>query len=158
MPAKDEILDVVTDTRMIVAPVGYRDTIANYGDVGVSQVYFSIDKNIHGIDLTQEKTEISINIQRNDFTVSNTIAKENKVLFSQNSSKVLLIWDVPPELTNGIDNENNPIYGKFTISITLTNADKTKKWSSSPYENLTIGESILSNGTNPGGIRNDFET
>ena len=39
-PAKNEILNISVDNRNIVAPSGYNSVIANFGDIGISKVFF----------------------------------------------------------------------------------------------------------------------
>jgi hypothetical protein len=65
LPAADEILTINRETRMIVAPKGYNMTIANYGDRGITNVYFQVDKFIGGMDITQ--SNIKINAKFNDY-------------------------------------------------------------------------------------------
>jgi hypothetical protein len=43
-PPKDEILVIDRDTKSIVAPAGYNNTICNYGEVGVTEVYFLVNR------------------------------------------------------------------------------------------------------------------
>jgi hypothetical protein len=45
-PAKDEILVIDRDTKNITAPIGYNNVICNYGEKGLSKVYFLINKYI----------------------------------------------------------------------------------------------------------------
>ena len=154
IPAKNEILNIVTDTRQIIAPIGYNKTIANYGDVGITKVYFYADQVIDGINLSQGK--IYINIQRPDLNCRDYENIDTAVI-EVGSEKVLLTWNVPEYITNGVDSNNDPISGNFTISITFESSDGSKKWTSASFNGLTIGDSLLSTEIGEGGTRLDWQ-
>ena len=65
-PTQNKILNIVTDTKQIIAPSGYNYTIANYGDKGV-KVYFSVDANINGHNISSNAVDVSIYIHKEEF-------------------------------------------------------------------------------------------
>lgn len=159
-PAKDEILSVNTETRQIIAPRGYNATIANFGDVGISKVFFAIDKNFRGIDVSAENTNIYINvafpigkaesfkIKNSETTQAEYIHGKIKPFFgNQNNNKILIIWNVPSVVTN-----NNSNYaGNFEISLIFEVKDGekvVKKWQTASFNSLTISPSLLMDETN----------
>lgn len=139
MPAADEILTINTETRMIVAPKGYNTTVANYGDKGISKVYFQVDKYIRGINVLE--SEIIINVQFNSDITDKTYLENAVKPLTEDGNKVLICWDIANQITN-----NAAYYtGQFTISVTFIakNQEKEKKWTSASYSKLSIGDSLL---------------
>jgi hypothetical protein len=140
MPAADEILSINAETRMIVAPRGYNTTVANYGDKGISKVYFQVDKYVRGIDVLTSK--IIVNVKLNSEVTEKTFLGEAVKPITQEGNKVLICWDISKTITN-----NASYYtGQFTISVTFIANEGSaaeKKWTSSSYSGLSIGESLL---------------
>jgi hypothetical protein len=144
MPAADEILSINSETRMIVAPSGYNTIVANYGDKGISKVYFSADKYIRGINTLE--SQIIVNVKFNSEYTDKTILHKAIRPIAEASDKVIICWDIAKEITN-----NAAYYtGNFTISISFieyegTGAERVekRKWTSSAYSGLSIGESLL---------------
>jgi hypothetical protein len=62
LPAENEILLIDEESRQIVAPSNYNNVFCNYGDEGISTIYFRIKKKIHGIDLTAEDVLVNLNV------------------------------------------------------------------------------------------------
>lgn len=95
-----------------------------------------------------DTTEVSMNVSLGD-SISKTylIDKEFiRLIFkndeSEKTDKVLIVWDVPSEITN---NEYSYI-GNITISfkiIVKVNDVITKRWTTSAYSGLSIGSSLL---------------
>lgn len=143
LPAKDEILVVNVDSRAIVAPVGWNSVICSYGDIGVSQVFFEINRYIKGIDLLDDNTQIDIGTAFQTDTVFYETDVEVKPMFntvdSEKNNKVLVIWNVSPELT-----DNSSAYvGTISISLRVqaTVGGKQKKWGTTSFNKLTIASS-----------------
>ena len=146
MPAKNEILNVDTEGRQIVAPANYNKIICNYGDIGTSKVFFAIDKNIRGIDVSDEAAAMYVNVQfGTEVTEWMQIPKDNFKPYSENADKVIACWDVPAKITNN----NYGYIGNISISLKFEvkdgNGDITKRWVSSSFTQLTIGPSLLTN-------------
>ena len=144
MPAKNEILNIDTETRQIVAPVGYNAAFCNYGDIGTAKIFFALDKKIQDINIFNENTNIYINVRfGTDTTEWLKINKENNLQpYAENADKVLMRWDVPPEISN---NEYGYI-GKIEISLKIEVTDGTtinKRWVSSSFSQLAIDPSLL---------------
>lgn len=142
LPARDEILTVNVDTRQIVAPQGYKTTIANYGDIGVSKVYFAINKMVNGIDLSSSKTKIILKV-----SFPNTLAGDErdnitKQELLQNGQEYLICWNVPPSITSNVAY----YVGNITISLEIVSMEGgtiNKRWSSSSFSQLNIAPSQL---------------
>lgn len=149
LPAKDEILIVDVDNRNIVAPVGYNTIACSYGDIGMSKLFFEINQYIHGINLLDEATKIYINIVYETITAEPFKITNIKPMFVQienkKTNKVLLTWDMPAALTNN----SQKYIGTFSISIKIEvkndNGELVKRWSTSSFDKLRIGPSVLLN-------------
>ena len=150
LPAKNEILNVNVDNRTIVEPPKFNTIVANYGDVGTSKVFFTIDKYVRGMDILSSQTHVCINYSLGGVITQGTDKIENDISHKRiyktdsksKSEKVLLIWDIPSNITLNTEGYVGPI----TISIELFQVaeDKiTKRWVSSNYSRLTIGQSLL---------------
>lgn len=139
-PTQNKILNIVTDTKQIIAPSGYNYTIANYGDKGV-KVYFSVDANINGYNTLSDAVDISIYIHKEEFNTRVAGDSIQRTVFPTNNQKVLITWYVPEYLTCGVDNEGSILYGNFDISVCFS--DTGFVWSTSTFDKLSIGESLL---------------
>lgn len=147
IPSKDEILIVDTEARNIIAPVGYNTIVCSYGDIGIAKVFFEINQYIRGINLMDEATKVYVNVVYLTKTAEPFEITNIKPMFAsidnKKSNKVLLIWDVPMALTNNADG----YVGTFSISLKaeVRNESKEiiKRWSTSSFNKLTIGPSVL---------------
>jgi hypothetical protein len=151
IPAKDEVLIINDETRMIVAPTGYNNLVCNYGDVGVSTVYFRVKRYIRGIDLLDENTKITITYyyeisgHSHKGSMSSegtegtgvTVTPYSVPVGEDNYEELIMItWNIPEELSH-----NNEKYsGVFNIFFELEK--NNKKWSTNSYSKLTIGDSF----------------
>lgn len=145
-PAKDEILVIDEDTKNIVAPSGYNNTICTYGDIGVSEVYFLVNRYLgknNDINVLNSTTSIYIIINgRRGVCTSENESLVVKQLYTEeiddrnNEGLVLIRWKVP----NGITAGNN---GPGTFSIMLGFEQGGKRWFSNVYQHLNIGESLV---------------
>ena len=139
LPAENEIL-LICENKQIVAPKGYNNHIANFGEVGTTKVYFQCKKNVAGIDLTEEVTSIEVLINFDNATYKDP----NKPTIKEISEEsVLIIWETPPEVTN---NENQ-YSGNIKISLIFGIKDKDNKfekcWKTSSYSQLYIGDALV---------------
>lgn len=143
--AKDEILLIDSDTRRIIMPANYNSTIANYGDVGTTRVFFQAKRYIRGIDLFDSSTKKEIRWKIND-TISRSDAGISVKLYSsvyENSSNkegyITIIWSVPEELTC------NPSHyaGPFAIELSFTSGDGTRVWRTSAFDGLQLGKNLF---------------
>ncbi len=141
IPAADEILFVNEETRLIVAPAGYNNSIGNYGDRGTSFVYFRTKKRTKGIDLTSDASKIYINVKLQDTTTHYIINKklDNIVPASASNGMISFVWEVPDEITHNAFG----YIGNFEISLTFTDGNK-KRWTTQPYTGLNIGSALNS--------------
>jgi hypothetical protein len=65
LPPKNEILTIDKDTKNIFAPAGYNNTICTYGEIGVTEVYFLVDRYIgknDAIDVLEDKVRIYVSM------------------------------------------------------------------------------------------------
>jgi hypothetical protein len=158
LPAADEILSINAETRMIVAPKGYNMTIANYGDIGITNVYFQVNKYLKGMDISDTNTKIKINAKFNDY-IAQGITDVTAKPITEEGNKVLIKWPVSPDITSAIDESTNePFTGTFTISITFSQKDGkdyTKRWTSAAFSGLTIAPSLLTDDAEAFAIRNE---
>jgi hypothetical protein len=133
-PARDEILLIDEETRNIIAPTGYNNTICNYGDLGMSEVYFIINRYLgknHSLDVFNANPCIFVSINGKKGIDSSNITKELYSVDLDNinyEGMVLLKWRVPPGITGGV----GP--GQLQIAIHIT-ADEAR-WTSNTYNNL----------------------
>lgn len=165
-PAKDETLVIDADTRAIIAPRGFNGAVANFGDIGVSAVYFEANKKIRGIDLMDERLTVFVSIKMNNKQYRSKIEKTNIRPSTINEDRVLITWQLPDWLTSGLDSDTHePLIGKFSISLTFAiigtvyGVTKTiKKWTTAIFNNLAIGESMLVTDPDNVEVENDLET
>lgn len=149
-PAKNEILIIDRDTRNIIAPNGYNNTICNYGEIGVGEIYFLVNRYLgkrKEIDVLEDAT-ISIYIAMNDNFGCDTsdtgrISKTKYTLDKSIDYKdglVLITWEVPPSITAGTNGPNN-----FSIMVSFekkVEGNLQYKWNSNTYTSLNIGDSL----------------
>lgn len=148
LPAKNEILNIDIESRYIIVPSGYNTTICNFGDIGTSKLYFTVEKNVRGMDITSENTKVFINVSiEGSITEEIEIDKTAIKLFAENNDKVLISWEVPSNITN-----NSQKYtGSITISFQLKkyeNGEIVKRWTTAPFSQLIIADSLLLNDIN----------
>lgn len=149
LPAKNEILNVNIENRNIEAPVNWNPTIASFGDIGLSKVFFEINQYVRGIDLLNDKFEIYVGVSFISDTVDDyRISNENiRSMFvsetNHKANKVLITWDVPDTITNNAQGYS----GTFSISLKLVVEDDehniTKRWSTAKFNKVAIGPSAL---------------
>lgn len=142
LPARDEILLIDEETHNIIAPVGYNNIVGNFGEVGVSNIYFLVNrylgknKNINVVSAEVTLYVVIPNIMAAKATIT------NKELYSaeidgHSEGLVLLTWEMPKQITSNA----NAYIGKFDIAIGFTQGENT--YLSNTYSNLTIGDSLL---------------
>jgi hypothetical protein len=136
------------DTKSIVAPVGYNNTICNYGEIGMGEVYFLVNRYLgknREMDIMNESTNISIHYIIDDTThykddkTSNRIEKKlyTAEINNRNSEGLVFIkWTVPDFVTSGT---TKPESIKVAISI----HSNSKTWYSNVYPNLKIGDNAF---------------
>ena len=161
LPARDEILLVDEDAHNIIAPVGYNNTVCNYGDKGVSEVYFALDRYFgkdHSLDVMDDNTEVFVVVVMNELI---GLDKDNitKQLYTPELSDrtregmVLISWKVPVGLTAG-----NGGPGKFKVALGIQDANH--RWCSNTYDKLTVGHSLFEYNPDgepePWGLTTDF--
>ena len=147
LPAKNEILIIDIDTRQILRPNGYNTVVCNFGEIGVSNLYFQINKYVHNIDLLGEDTKIYVSFSFQEESVADYRIEKNNIkpLFysaeDKSNEKVLIKWPIPEEITN------NEFYytGNFTIAIKIIQGtnETEKRWITSTFNQLSIGPSQL---------------
>ena len=144
-PAENEVLFISEETRRIVAPQGYNNVVCNYGDVGVSKIYFRTKRKIRGIDLLDSNTVVKIRCNLNgDIYVYNTPSENLKVTpysteVADVDGLVNIVWYVPAEIT---DNEQN-YAGTFSIEVDFEESGKI--WRTSTYNGFIIGSDVFQN-------------
>lgn len=154
LPARNEVLSINIEGRTLVAPVGYNTTVANYGDIGTSKVFFQTNRYIRGIDLVTAK--VCVNVMLNEeLTATYYIPNEAKKILFSNGEKIIICWDIPPAVTCG----KTPFTGNFAIAFECREVENIeeegetkekiiKRWVTSVFSQLKIGPSLLSNDVN----------
>ena len=131
LPAPNEILFVDRESRNIIAPIGYNNTIGNYGDKGLGKIYFQIDEQIGKTDKTINVADSNIKIY---YTIDEEVFEcENTEIVDQSNGIVLFSWNISDtifmtEITN------------LPISIAISEGGKV--WFSNTYTQLKIGGDI----------------
>ena len=147
VPAKDEILIVDVEGRNIIAPAGYNSIVCSYGDIGIAKVFFEINQYIRGINLLDEATKVYVNVSYLTTTAEPFEITNIKPLFSsiesKKANKVLLVWDVPTELTTNAEGYTGTISISLKAEVKDEQEKLTKRWSTSTFSKLTIGPSVL---------------
>lgn len=142
-PPKDEILVIDRDTKNIVAPVGYNNTICTYGDVGMTEVYFLVNRYLgKNRELDVMNSNITIYVTMNGFAGkddTDDIVKTNYTVEITDRNKeglVLVTWKIPAGVTAGPG-------GPGPLKVMLCFEYDGKKWYSNTYSNLTVGENLF---------------
>lgn len=155
-PAKNEILFIDKETKNIVAPQGYNNTICNYGDVGMTHVYFLISRYLgknNNFDIFGDNVKIFVYIIINGHRVAHEIELKKlyttEILDRKYEGLVFFDWEVPKEITAGDYGAHN-----FQISIECNEQNEkgeiTKRWFSNTYTGLKIGNSMFELDVEPG--------
>jgi hypothetical protein len=144
-PPKDEILFINKDTKNIIAPTGYNNTICTYGDIGMTEVYFLINRYLgkkEKLDVFKDST-ITIYVIMNDARgMDNDTNRITKQLYTEEIADrnqeglVLISWKVPAGITAG----SNGLTG---LSVMIGIEQGNKKWFSNTYSNLKVGENLF---------------
>jgi hypothetical protein len=152
-PAKDEILIIDKDTKNIIAPIGYNNVVCNYGESGLAEVYFLINRYIGKntkIDVMNENAIIKIYMIVGGKQGLCSSAGDNPYITKQlyteeikdrvNEGLVLIKWKLPIGLTSGTFGP-----GSFSIMVGVEHSSEGKsfRWYSNTYTNLTIGENLF---------------
>lgn len=149
IPSKDEILIVDTESRNIIAPVGYNYIMCSYGDIGIAKIFFEANQYIHGINLFDEATKVYVNVAYQTTTAEPFRVTNIKPMFApadnKKSNKVLITWDVPDVLTNNAEGYTGIISISLKIEVNNEQGNLAKRWSTSSFGKLTIGPSVLLN-------------
>lgn len=142
-PPKDEILVIDRDTKSIVAPVGYNNTICTYGDVGMTEVYFLVNRYLgKNRELDVISSNITVYVTMNGFAGkddTNDIVKTNYTAEIADRNKeglVLITWKIPAGVTAGPG-------GPGSLKVMLCFEQSGKKWYTNTYSNLTVGENLF---------------
>lgn len=147
-PTKDQLLVIDKESRNIVAPAGYNNIICNYGDVGVSNVFFLINRHLgryNEFDLLDENMEATIYVKIGGEKIKERITViepySTEIAGPVNGGLVLLTWEVPAEITAGD-------FGAAKLDVSLEFVIKEKevikrRWLSNVYSKLEIAESIV---------------
>lgn len=144
LPAKDEILMINRDTKAIVAPVGYNNTICNYGDVDTTEIYFLINQYLgKKKEINVMESKVTIYVTMNGFAGKDDramdITKNYYVANTEdlrNTDLILIAWRVPVGITAGPG-------GPGPLKVMLCFEHEGKKWYSNTYSNLTVGENLF---------------
>lgn len=150
IPAKNEILIINDETRNIIPPTGYNNLVCNYGDIGVSTVYFNSKRYIRGIDLLGENIEVSIkysyvsgggtSVKSGEDSPIEIVSYAAEPKQTDKEELVTIIWNLPKELTC-----NSERYaGTFNISLCFKEkqgVEIVKSWRTNEYSQLNIGRS-----------------
>ena len=156
LPARDEILIIDRDTKNITAPAGYNNVICYYGEKGMSEVYFLIDRYIgknREVDVYDDSTNLSLYIlmKGNEGGEGYAVDLQNctkrlytqKITDRENEGMVLITWQVPDGVTCGA---YGPGKLEVAIEFTATVNGKPIRWISGTYKGLTVEESVIAIG------------
>ena len=151
-PPKDEILVIDRDTKNIIAPSGYNNIICNYGEIGVSEIYFLVDRYLgkrRELDVYNDNTRITFYITMGERLGSDN--NENRIIKrlytnaleereTMKEGKVLISWAPPTEVTAG---PNGPVEFSIMVGFEIPTGSNQAKWYSNIYTGLKVGESLL---------------
>ena len=145
-PPKNEILTINVDTKTIVMPRGYNTIVANYGDIGTSNVYFEVPRYIGGLDVSDNSVRIRTVVAFSNKEVAaefNILTSNRKPMFG-NGEKYLLCWQMPPEITCNAEYYT----GVFSLSLKIEkiaedNETIEQRWITSTFNKLSIGPSLV---------------
>jgi hypothetical protein len=145
-PPKDEILIIDKDTKNIVAPIGYNNTICTYGDVDMTEVYFLVNRYLgkkNELDVFSADSKIIIYVIMNESRgMDEDPSRIIKQLYTEEISNrnkegmVLISWKVPAGITAGTAGANS-------LAIMIGIEQGGKKWFSNVYSNLKVGENLF---------------
>ena len=139
IPSKNEILRIYEEGHNIVAPQDYNFKIGNYGNKNTSFVYFQAPKNIGGMNLLDTQTKIFV-IYSIGGAIDTTEIIERDSSFAEGSpgeGLINFVWKVPDTVTC-----NTLKYvGPFSITVYFINGDK--KWVTSDFNGLVLGNALL---------------
>ena len=147
-PAKNEILIIDKETKQIIAPAGYNNIICNFGDVGVANVYFLVNRYLgKNEDLDILASEITIYVIINGYRREVILPKEACRTYSaeidgRKNGLIFIEWEVSEEFTA------QEMFGPGGLQVALGFAIKEgevvkKRWLSNLYSNLKIDSSII---------------
>lgn len=130
----DQILIVNEDTKDIVAPLGYNNVLCNYGEKGLTKVYFLVSEEV--FDIIGSEPALNVCVRMNGyFGTESNIDVEDYII----KGKKLVTWTVSEAVTAGAAGP-----GSLQIALTITNPNKI--WSTNVYNNLKVNESIILGG------------
>ena len=147
-PPKNEILIIDKDTKHVVAPPGYNNVICNYGEVGVANVYFLINRYLgknSDLDILGDGIEVYIYVIMHGYRKKQRITNiTSYTLDTGNREKeglVFINWKVPAIFTC-------EDYGANLMEISLEITHKAdgvidQRWISSAYSKLEVGSSLV---------------
>ena len=144
-PAKNEILMIDRESKNIVAPVGYNNTICNYGETNVSEVYFLINRYIGKnkvIDVLDDAASITLYITMNGLfgTVVEGTNLTKKVYTEETNKNpdglVFIKWKPTAGITAGKAGPN-------TMSVMVGVAQGSYQWFSEAYNQLSVKPSLF---------------
>jgi hypothetical protein len=152
-PPKDEILVIDKETKNIVAPKGYNNVICNYGDVGMANVYFLVNRYLgrdNSLDVLGENVTVTIYVIMNGYK-RKQILKEKKLYTTEisdrnNEGLVFIDWKVPPQFTSGAFGANSLQLSLEFVEIEKNDQDEdviVKRWFTNPYSSLKVGPSMI---------------
>lgn len=127
----DKILLIDADTKKIIAPVGYNNTICNYGEKGFVEVYFLIDKII--FNKFSNDPSVSIYVKMNEYFGNDL---QNVTISDYENGMKLITWAVPAGITAG-----KPGPGEIQIAVSIS--DGSNFWNTNTYSKLMVANSIL---------------
>lgn len=151
-PPKDEILMIDRETKNIIAPQGYDNTICVCGDVGTANVYFLVNRYLGGnnpIDLLNEETKAKVYVIMNGWKKKQQLTIRPYtagIVGTDKDGLVLLSWQVSSEFTVGLGPGNLEISIEFTVEGPTGKEGKptiAKRWFSNSYKLLNVASSIL---------------
>ena len=147
-PPKNEILIIDKESKNIVAPAGYNNTICNYGEVGTANVHFLINRYLgtnKNFDVLNDQTKLAIYIVINGYRLVDdknvTIIPYSATVDSKIDEGLAFIsWEVPAQISS--------LYGacEFDIAIefsVMEGEHYTKRWVTNTYSRLNIGNSTF---------------
>lgn len=137
---RENTLTINEELRNIVAPKGYNYVVGNYGDIGVSRLYFQSDLKIAGMDLSETSNKIYIKYNIGEEIFCQEIKYRKQVFID--GATIQFYWDVPEALTAG-----NEYVENFTIEIYIESSNK--KWHTNSFGTFKIGKSFSVNNVNP---------
>lgn len=139
-PAENEVLFISEETRRIIAPQGYNNVVGNYGDIGVSNVYFRTKRKVRGIDLLDNNTVTKIRCNLNgDVVVYELEVTPYSTQIDETDGLVNIIWKIPSEITANDQNYAGP----FSIEVDFETKNQEKVWRTSTYNGLIIGSDVF---------------